>query len=65
MAKQNQAQDSQDERLRSLITSSISNLTANITTVVDDRLAAFKRELVDEQGDSSATASKKLLYGIS
>ena len=38
MAKQNPAQDSQDERIRSLITSSISSLTANIATVVDDRL---------------------------
>ena len=36
----------------SLITSFISNLTANISTALDDRLAAFKRELVDEQGNS-------------
>ena len=27
-------------------------MTANIATALDDRLAAFKRELVDEQGDS-------------
>ena len=27
---------------------------------MDDRLAAFKRELLDAQGDSSATTSKKL-----
>ena len=35
-------------------------MTANIATVVDNRLATLKWELVDKQGDSSAAASKKL-----
>ena len=54
------SKEEQDKRFQSMIDKSMGNLAANIAAVVDDRLSAFKRELVYDHGDTLESNAKKL-----